>query len=45
MSPERLDALIRSIPREPRQRTARYGEPSHERIAAGYDAPALHAMA
>jgi FO synthase len=45
MPPERLDALIRSIQREPRHRTARYGEPSHERIAAGYDAPALHAMA
>jgi FO synthase len=45
MSPETLDALIRSIQREPRQRTARYGEPLRERIAAGYNAPALHATA
>lgn len=45
MPPEALDALIRSVRREPHQRTARYGAPSRERIAAGYNAPALHATA
>jgi FO synthase len=41
MRPEALDALIRSIAREPRQRSALYRPPARERISTGYDAPAL----
>jgi FO synthase len=36
LQPEALDALIRSIGREPRQRTALYGSPPAHRVAASF---------
>ncbi len=41
MPPARMDALIRSLGREPVQRTTLYGSPSEERVAAAYRAPPL----
>ena len=39
--PERMEALIHSIGRTPRQRTTLYGTPEHGRTAASFAAPAL----
>ncbi len=39
--PERMEALIRSIGRTPRQRTTLYGTPEDGRTAASFAAPAL----
>jgi len=39
--PDRMEALIRSIGRTPRQRTTLYGAPAAERMAASFAAPAL----
>ncbi len=41
MPPERMEELIRSAGRVPRQRTTLYGEPSEERIRASFGAPPL----
>jgi FO synthase len=41
MAPERMEAAIRAIGRDPRQRTTLYGEPPAERIQASFGAPAL----
>jgi len=41
MPPERMEELIRSAGRIPRQRTTLYGEPSEERIRASFDARPL----
>ena len=40
-APHRMDALIESLGRTPRQRTTLYGEPPAERIAASHDARPL----
>ena len=39
--PERMEALIHSIGRTPRQRTTLYGTPEHSRTASSFAAPAL----
>ena len=41
MAPERMEALIASINRVPRQRTTLYGTPPTERIVASFNAPIL----
>ena len=41
MPPERMEALIRSAGRVPRQRTTLYGEPPEERVRASFGAAAL----
>ncbi|MEX2048166.1 MAG: 5-amino-6-(D-ribitylamino)uracil--L-tyrosine 4-hydroxyphenyl transferase CofH [Gemmatimonadota bacterium] len=41
MPPEKMDALIRSAGRVPRQRTTLYGEPPEERVRASFGAPPL----
>jgi FO synthase len=41
MPPERMDATIRALGREPRQRTTLYGTPSPERTRRSYGAPPL----
>ena len=41
LPPERMEALIRSAGREPRQRTTLYGVPAEERVAASFGAPPL----
>ncbi|MFO7573122.1 MAG: 5-amino-6-(D-ribitylamino)uracil--L-tyrosine 4-hydroxyphenyl transferase CofH [Gaiellaceae bacterium] len=41
LSPEGMEALIRSADRVPRQRTTLYGEPPEERVRASFDAPPL----
>jgi FO synthase len=41
MPPERMDAAIRALGREPRQRTTLYGTPSPERMRRSYGAPPL----
>ena len=41
MPPERLEALIGSAGRLPRQRTTLYGEPPAEQVARSFGAPAL----
>jgi FO synthase len=41
MPPERMEALIRSAGRAPRQRTTLYGEPPEERVRASFDAAPL----
>jgi FO synthase len=41
MPPERMEAAIRAIGREPRQRTTRYGTPNPERTRLSYGAPPL----
>jgi FO synthase len=41
MPPERMEAAIRAIGREPRQRTTLYGVPDPERTASSYGAPPL----
>jgi FO synthase len=41
MPPERMEALIRSANRIPRQRTTLYGDPPEERIRASFAAPPL----
>jgi FO synthase len=41
MPPERMEELIRSAGRVPRQRTTLYGEPSEERVRASLGAPPL----
>jgi FO synthase len=41
MPPERMEALIRSAGRAPRQRTTLYGEPPDERIRASFSASPL----
>jgi len=40
-APSRMDELITSLGRTPRQRTTLYGTPAGERIAASYDARPL----
>jgi len=44
LPPERMDALIRGIGRQPRQRTTLYRDPPAERVACSYGAPELSAM-
>ena len=41
MPPERMEALIRSAGRIPRQRTTLYGEPPEERVRTSFGAPPL----
>ncbi len=41
MPPERMEAAIRAISREPRQRTTLYGEPEPERVETSFGAPPL----
>jgi FO synthase len=41
LPPERMEALIRSAGRTPRQRTTLYGRPSAERVAASFGASPL----
>jgi FO synthase len=41
MPPERMEAAIRAIGREPRQRTTLYGTPDPKRAALSYGAPPL----
>jgi len=41
MAPERMEALIRSLGREPRQRTTLYADAPAERVAASFGAAAL----
>jgi FO synthase len=41
MPPEAMEAAIRAIGRNPRQRTTLYGEPPAERVAASFGAPPL----
>ena len=41
MPPERMEELIRSAGRIPRQRTTLYGEPSDERVRTSFDAEPL----
>jgi len=41
MPPERMEELIRSIGRIPRQRTTTYGEPSAEQVRRSFAAPPL----
>ncbi len=41
LPPERMEALIRSAGRIPRQRTTLYGEPADERMRASFGAPPL----
>jgi FO synthase len=41
LPPERMEALIRSTGRIPRQRTTLYGEPPEERVRASFGAPPL----
>ena len=41
MPPERMEAAIRALGREPRQRTTLYGTPDPERTSASFGAPAL----
>jgi len=41
MAPERMEALIRSLGREPRQRTTLYADAPVERVAASFGAAAL----
>ena len=41
LPPERMEELIRSAGRRPRQRTTLYGEPSEERMRASFGAPPL----
>jgi FO synthase len=41
MPPERMEALIRSAGRIPRQRTTLYGDPSREQVARSFRAPPL----
>ena len=44
LAPQRMDALIESLGRTPRQRTTLYGEPSKERITAAQSARPLTAI-
>jgi FO synthase len=41
MPPERMEELIRSAGRLPRQRTTLYGDPTEERVRASFGAPPL----
>jgi FO synthase len=41
LSPEAMEAAIRSIGRTPRQRTTLYGEPPEDRLRASFGAPPL----
>jgi FO synthase len=41
LPPERMEALIRSAGRVPRQRTTLYGDPPEERVRASFGAPPL----
>jgi FO synthase len=41
LPPERMEQLIRSAGRVPRQRTTLYGDPSEERVRASFGAPPL----
>jgi FO synthase len=41
MPPERMEALIRSAGRIPRQRTTLYGEPPPEQVRRSFGAPPL----
>jgi len=43
-APQRMDALIESLDRTPRQRTTLYGEPPAERIKASHNARPLSAI-
>jgi FO synthase len=44
LAPQRMDALIKSLGRTPRQRTTLYGEPPEERITASHHARPLTAI-
>ncbi len=44
LPPERMDALIRTAGRQPRQRTTLYRDPPAERISTSYGAPDLATM-
>ena len=44
LAPQRMDALIKSLGRTPRQRTTLYGEPSAERIQTSHHARPLTAI-
>ncbi|MEO5918883.1 MAG: 5-amino-6-(D-ribitylamino)uracil--L-tyrosine 4-hydroxyphenyl transferase CofH [Candidatus Limnocylindrales bacterium] len=41
LAPEAMEALIRSIGRQPRQRTTLYGEPPEEQVRRSFGAPPL----
>jgi FO synthase len=41
MPPERMEELIRSAGRVPRQRTTLYGDPPEERVRTSFGAPPL----
>jgi FO synthase len=41
LAPEAMEALIRSIGRQPRQRTTLYGRPPEERVRSSFGAPPL----
>jgi FO synthase len=41
LPPERMEALIRSAGRTPRQRTTLYGEPPDDQVRASFGAPPL----
>jgi FO synthase len=41
LSPERMEALIATAGRQPRQRTTLYGQPPAARVQASFDAPAV----
>ncbi|HEY1854239.1 MAG TPA: 5-amino-6-(D-ribitylamino)uracil--L-tyrosine 4-hydroxyphenyl transferase CofH [Solirubrobacterales bacterium] len=41
MAPERIEALVVSLGREPRQRTTLYGTPAHERRERSFGAPPI----
>jgi FO synthase len=41
LPPERMEDLIRSAGRVPRQRTTLYGDPPEERVRAAFGAPPL----
>jgi FO synthase len=41
MPPERMEAAIRELGREPRQRTTLYGTPDPDRVGRSYGAPPL----
>jgi FO synthase len=45
LPPERMDALIEGVAREPAQRTTLYGTPETDRISASYEAPPLAPLA
>ncbi len=44
LPPETMESLIRSVGREPRQRTTLYGVPASEQVARSFTAPPLAAL-